>query len=46
MAGGRGSRLGFIEKPLIKINNKFLIDYIIEEVKKSKIEDFYIATSP
>ncbi|WP_457611871.1 NTP transferase domain-containing protein [Methanocaldococcus sp.] len=45
MAGGRGSRLGFIEKPLIKINNKFLIDYIIEEVKKSKIEDFYIATS-
>ncbi|WP_456419267.1 NTP transferase domain-containing protein [Methanocaldococcus infernus] len=46
MAGGKGGRLGYVEKPLIIIKNKFLIDLILDEVKKSEVEDFYIAVSP
>ncbi len=46
MAGGKGSRLGYIEKPLIKINNYFLIDLVIKSLKNSKyVEDIFIATS-
>ncbi len=34
LAGGRGSRLGYQEKALIDINNKPLISYVIEALKK------------
>ncbi|ENN96138.1 hypothetical protein J422_03728 [Methanocaldococcus villosus KIN24-T80] len=46
MAGGKGKRLGGLEKPLIKINKKHLIDYIISALNESKIKNIYVATSP
>ncbi len=47
MAGGKGSRLKLnIEKPLLEINNKKMIDYIIEQLLKSDIKNIYVAISP
>ncbi|CAB3288967.1 Adenosylcobinamide-phosphate guanylyltransferase [Methanocaldococcus lauensis] len=47
MAGGKGSRMGYIEKPLIKIKDKPLISYVIQPLLESdKINKIYIATSP
>ncbi len=58
MAGGLGKRLlnskihknnfynGRLEKPLLLINNRPMIDYIISELKKSKrINDIYVSVS-
>ncbi|MBI5679820.1 MAG: NTP transferase domain-containing protein [Methanobacterium sp.] len=47
MAGGKGSRMDLnSEKPLIKINNKFMIEYVIEALKQSKnIDNILVATS-
>lgn len=47
MAGGKGSRMNFNgEKPLIKINNRPMVMYVINALKKSKqINDIIIATS-
>ena len=45
MAGGRGSRLGFIEKPLLKICNKPMIQRVIEAIEKLNYS-FYVAASP
>jgi len=46
MAGGKGTRLNSnVEKPLLKILDMPMIDYIIEELLKSKINKIYIATS-
>ncbi|MGC9149334.1 MAG: NTP transferase domain-containing protein [Sulfolobales archaeon] len=33
MAGGKGSRLGGLEKPLLKICGERIIDHVIREVK-------------
>ena len=30
MAGGRGSRLGYVEKPMIRVCNKFIIENMLE----------------
>ncbi|MDR1722081.1 MAG: NTP transferase domain-containing protein [Methanobrevibacter sp.] len=48
MAGGKGTRLESpIEKPLLKFKKKYLIDYVIENLKSStKIEKIVIAVSP
>jgi len=48
MAGGVGSRLRVsIEKPLINILGKPMIEYIITAVSKAKyVKDLYVATSP
>lgn len=47
MAGGKGSRLGYVEKPLIKIDNKYLIDIVINSLLNSReIDKIFIATSP
>ena len=46
MAGGKGSRLkAKVEKPLLPILKKPMIDYVIQSLLKSKIEDIYIAVS-
>lgn len=49
MAGGRGSRLGFITnntpKPIIKINNKPFLIYLIRWLEKNGIKKFYFLTS-
>ncbi len=49
LAGGKGSRLGNltkkIPKPLIKIKNKEFLTYLIEYLKKNKVEEFIITTS-
>lgn len=48
MAGGKGERLkSDIEKPLFPLNNKPLIDYVIDNLKNSNlIEEIIIAVSP
>jgi adenosylcobinamide-phosphate guanylyltransferase len=47
MAGGKGSRMDFkSEKPLIMINNKSMIQHVIEALNDSKkIKDIIVATS-
>lgn len=47
MAGGKGSRMNYKgEKPLIKINNRPMIQYVIEALHNSKkVDDIIIATS-
>ncbi len=47
MAGGKGSRMDFNgEKPLIKINNKPMIQYVLDALQNSKkIHEIIIATS-
>jgi adenosylcobinamide-phosphate guanylyltransferase len=46
MAGGKGTRLNLaIEKPLLPILKKPMIDYVIEALLKSNINNIYIAVS-
>ncbi|WP_414470374.1 NTP transferase domain-containing protein [Methanobacterium sp. ACI-7] len=46
MAGGKGSRMNLnIEKPLIMINNKPMIQYVIGALNNSKIDDIIVAVS-
>ncbi len=46
MAGGKATRMGNIEKPLIKICNKPMIEIILNTLKNTKhIKDIYITTS-
>ncbi|MGB9937556.1 MAG: NTP transferase domain-containing protein [Methanobacterium sp.] len=47
MAGGKGSRMNFnLEKPIITINNKPMIQYVIDAIKKSKkIDNIIVAIS-
>jgi len=46
MAGGKGSRLKVnVEKPLLPILEKPMIDYVIQSLLNSKIENIYIAVS-
>jgi len=47
MAGGKGTRMDFNgEKPLIKINNMPMIQYVIDALRDSKkIQEIIIATS-
>ncbi|OLS27854.1 MAG: Adenosylcobinamide-phosphate guanylyltransferase [Candidatus Heimdallarchaeota archaeon LC_2] len=48
MAGGKGTRLNLdqVEKPIIRISGKPMINYICEELQKSKfINNIWIATS-
>ncbi|MFU8653134.1 adenosylcobinamide-phosphate guanylyltransferase [Methanotorris formicicus] len=45
MAGGKGTRMGYVEKPLVEINGKFMIDYIIETLTQSNIEKIFVAVS-
>ena len=44
LAGGKSSRLGK-DKGVIEIGGKKMIDIVIESVRESKAEDFFIATS-
>jgi adenosylcobinamide-phosphate guanylyltransferase len=48
MAGGKGTRLeADTEKPLLKLENKFLIDYALEAVSGCKhIDRLWAVTSP
>lgn len=46
MAGGKGTRLKEnVEKPILKILGKPMIDYVIEALLNSDIEKIYIAVS-
>lgn len=47
MAGGKGTRMELeCEKPLVRINGKFLIDYVMDNLHDSvNITDIFIATS-
>jgi len=44
MAGGKGSRLGGLEKPLLKICGERIIDHVIREVKKIRHRRIIICT--
>ncbi|MCX6803928.1 MAG: sugar phosphate nucleotidyltransferase [Candidatus Diapherotrites archaeon] len=49
MAGGKGSRLGHYTavtpKPLIKIGNQALIDYVINYLNEAKIKDIFVSVN-
>ena len=47
MAGGKGERMDYnIEKPLVKINKKAMIQYIIDALENSKkVDEIIVATS-
>ncbi|AEF95647.1 Conserved hypothetical protein CHP00454 [Methanotorris igneus Kol 5] len=45
MAGGKGSRMGYVEKPLIEINGKYMIDYVVEALLQSNVEKIFVAVS-
>lgn len=45
MCGGRGSRLGFIEKPMIAVGGKRLVEGVIEELELAGLEMVFV-TSP
>lgn len=36
MAGGKGSRLGYVEKPLLEIKGKKMIERVVQAVKETK----------
>ncbi len=47
MAGGAASRLGLnIEKPLLEIKGKKMIDYVLEALLSTSIEEIYAVVSP
>ena len=45
MAGGKGKRLGKIEKPILKICDKPIIRHVIDEMIKIT-DEIYVASSP
>ncbi len=45
MCGGRGSRLGFVEKPMIEVNGVKLIDFAVDEISLAELEGIFV-TSP
>ncbi len=45
MAGGKGSRLGYKNKAMLNLFNKPMIWYIINALKKSKVESIICATN-
>ena len=45
MCGGRGKRLGFVEKPMLEIGGKRLIEYIVKEVELANLQPIFV-TSP
>ena len=47
MAGGRGKRIGMsVEKPLLQLLGKPLIDWVVGAVKSAhQVSEFYVVTS-
>ncbi|MCX6668809.1 MAG: NTP transferase domain-containing protein [Methanothrix sp.] len=45
MAGGRGSRLGMGEKPLVTLFGRPLVDYVTLALQDSSIERIFLATT-
>ena len=45
MCGGKGSRLGYIEKPMIFVSGKRLIDFAIWEIERAMLDALFV-TSP
>ncbi|NOY10635.1 MAG: NTP transferase domain-containing protein [Archaeoglobi archaeon] len=45
MCGGRGSRLGFVEKPMISVGGKRLVEGVMEELELAGLETVFV-TSP
>ena len=44
LAGGKSSRMG-VEKPLIEVGGKKMIDIAVDAAKDSKAKDFFVAVS-
>ena len=45
LAGGKGSRLGYIDKAFLKYNGEFFIDILLEKLKEFK-EIIIVTNSP
>ncbi len=45
MAGGRGTRLGLEEKPMVELDGKPLIEYVLEALSGSKFIDRVVVTT-
>lgn len=47
MAGGSASRMGYVEKPLVPLNGRPMISYVLKALLESeKIDRIYIVLSP
>ncbi|ACV24137.1 adenosylcobinamide-phosphate guanylyltransferase [Methanocaldococcus fervens] len=46
MAGGKGTRMGNVEKPIVKVCGKCLIDYVLYPLLSSKVKNIFVAVSP
>ena len=48
LCGGEGSRLrpitNKIPKPLVKINSKPILGYLLEHLEQSSIDEYYVVT--
>lgn len=44
MCGGRGSRLGYVEKPMLEIGGKRLIDMAIDEIESAMVESIFVTS--
>lgn len=44
MCGGRGSRLNFVEKPMIEVRGKKLIDFALREVEIVGLESIFVTS--
>ena len=45
MAGGKGSRLGMGEKPLVKLFGRPLIDYVVSALLDSSADRIFVAAT-
>ncbi|ADC66112.1 conserved hypothetical protein [Ferroglobus placidus DSM 10642] len=44
MCGGKGSRLNFVEKPMIEVGGKKLIDFALKEVEEAGLEAIFVTS--
>ncbi len=44
MCGGRGKRLGFVEKPMLEIKGRKLIEYAIEEIEIANLDAIFVTS--
>ena len=44
MCGGRGSRLNFIEKPMLEFGGKKLIDFAVQEIELAEVDGIFVTS--
>jgi len=44
MCGGRGRRIGNLEKPMLRVNGRILIDYVIRELEIACLDAIFVTS--